>query len=309
MPKPIDVPPIPSTIIVLRHTTTKGKTEMQSIITAAHSSKTRPAENSPAAKAFAAGHTPPLVIAHRGFSALFPENTLPAFEAAISACADMIEFDVRLTRDNRLVVIHDETVDRTTNGQGRVRDLSLGELYHLDAGSWFGPAFAGTRIPSLESALKDLAGHCLINLELKPLSASSYSERSALACNALGMVRSRGLMDDTLFSCFDHGMLRLMRRLEPRVNLGVLAEGPLDLDSALGLVRELDVVSLHPHADLLEPALVQAMHALGVLILAWTSRDRNNEASMERALELGADGFFANDVNALRASVERFRSK
>jgi glycerophosphoryl diester phosphodiesterase len=91
-----------------------------------------------------------LVIAHRGASGHAPENTLASFRRAVSLGATFIETDLQLTRDTRFVAIHDDTVDRTTNGKGRVHDLTLTELRRLDAGSWFGSEFTGERVPTLE---------------------------------------------------------------------------------------------------------------------------------------------------------------
>src|SRR6056297_841327 len=98
------------------------------------------------------------IWAHRGASAVAPENTLAAFTAALQAGADGIELDVHLTRDGVPVVMHDETVDRTTNGSGRIRDLSHAEIDDLDAGSWFGPRWRGEKIPTLEKVLVAFAG-------------------------------------------------------------------------------------------------------------------------------------------------------
>ena len=111
--------------------------------------------------------TKPTVIAHRGFSAIAPENTLPAFQNAIDAGADMIEFDIRLTRDQQFVVIHDATLERTTNGRGIVENHTLSELQTLDAGSWFGREFAGTVLPSLGETLSLCRNRILVNIEVK----------------------------------------------------------------------------------------------------------------------------------------------
>ena len=111
--------------------------------------------------------TKPTVIAHRVFSAIAPENTLPVFQNAIDAGVDMIEFDIRLTRDKQFVVIHDATLERTTNGRGIVENHTLSELQTLDAGSWFGRKFAGTVLPSLGEALALCRNRILVNIEVK----------------------------------------------------------------------------------------------------------------------------------------------
>ncbi len=104
---------------------------------------------------------------HRGFIRLFPENTIPAFEAAVKTGADRIEMDLRLSSDGKMVIVHDETVDRTTNGQGFVHNLSLDKLKKLDAGSWKSSDFKGLTIPTLEEAFNVAKGNCFVNIDLK----------------------------------------------------------------------------------------------------------------------------------------------
>ena len=107
------------------------------------------------------------LCAHRGAMARFPENTLPAFREAVRLGVAMIEMDVRRTKDGHLVILHDKTVDRTTDGHGLLRDLTFSEVRRLDAGSWKGPAFAGTRIPTLDEALQVIPENIWINLHVK----------------------------------------------------------------------------------------------------------------------------------------------
>src|SRR3989339_1789458 len=109
----------------------------------------------------------PFLVAHRGFSAQFPENTLAAFKAAQRAGAVMLEMDLALSQDRQIVILHDETLERTTNGQGPVKGLAWKELGKLDAGSWFGPQFKGVRLPNLEEVLDQFGGQILLNLEIK----------------------------------------------------------------------------------------------------------------------------------------------
>lgn len=114
-----------------------------------------------------AGQAQTRVSAHRGDSFNAPENTIPAFRLAVKKGAPQIELDIHMSRDGKLVLMHDDTVDRTTNGKGRVEDLTFSELRALDAGSWFGPKFAGTQIPTLEEALAVIPAPILCNLHLK----------------------------------------------------------------------------------------------------------------------------------------------
>src|SRR5512139_1857475 len=109
----------------------------------------------------------PIIFAHRGASAHAPENTLAAFELALAQQADAIELDVKLSADGRVIVIHDSTVDRTTDGHGKVKDMSLADLKALDAGSFFSSEFAGEKIPTLDEVFEAVGRRTFINIELK----------------------------------------------------------------------------------------------------------------------------------------------
>ncbi len=135
------------------------------------------------------------LCAHRGAMKTHPENTIPAFRAAVEAGAQMIEFDVWLTKDHKMVVLHDATVDRTTNGKGKVSDLTLADIKKLDAGSWMASEFAGIRIPTLQKVLKEMPYNIWLNIHIKgdgklPLMAARMIKKQGrlhqafLACNA-----------------------------------------------------------------------------------------------------------------------------
>ena len=153
-----------------------------------------------------------LVDAHRGTSAWFPENTLAAFEAAIASGADSVELDVQLSADGVAVVIHDDTVDRTTNGSGAVAQLTAAELGALDAGSWKSPSFSGEPIPTLEQCLWLLAGTARINMELKARDLS-------LAEIAVEAIEQRRLHRQVIVSSFHLELLTAVRRALPEVRI------------------------------------------------------------------------------------------
>src|SRR5205814_5101727 len=144
-----------------------------------------------------------LVIAHRGASGTHPENTLAAFRRAVELGADMIELDVQLTRDGEVVVFHDATLERTTDGAGAVSDRTLAEIRRLDAGAWFGPAFRGTRVPTLAEVLAAVG--LPVNVELKPVGDDGLEAR------ALAVVESAGALARVVFSSFDAGALERLR--------------------------------------------------------------------------------------------------
>ena len=157
------------------------------------------------------------VIAHRGFSGAAPENTLAAIRAAIGVGADMTEIDVTLSSDNRVVVIHDETLDRTTNGSGEVAEFSRAELRELDAGSWFGPSFAGERIPTLDEVLTAVEGRILLNVEIK-----SEAVARGVVARVAAAIREHGMVEQVVVSSFSPEALQQMHETAPEIRTAVL---------------------------------------------------------------------------------------
>src|SRR4029453_18395946 len=157
------------------------------------------------------------VIAHRGASGTCPENTLPAFRRAVALGVPMVELDVQLTRDGHPVVIHDSTLERTTSGYGAVRRRTLAEIAALDAGRWFAPAFAGTRVPTLGDVLATIP--IRINVELKAIGGDGLEHR------ALQAVEEAGALGRVVFSSFDPSTLERLRALPGGGEWGVLGSG------------------------------------------------------------------------------------
>jgi glycerophosphoryl diester phosphodiesterase len=207
-------------------------------------------------------------VAHRGYSAVAPENTLPALTAAVLAGASHVEFDVRTTADGVPVVIHDRTVDRTTNGSGHVWDLSLLEVLSLDAGSWFSPAYAGVRVPTLAETLDLLAapGPDLL-LEIKPPATLDQIK------TIVELVAERDLLARTIVQSFDGEVVRRVREVAPDVRRGLLRLR-FEADT-VPLARELGVVCCNPSvADVLgDPATVAELTGSGIGVMPWTAND------------------------------------
>lgn len=146
-----------------------------------------------------------IVCAHRGASNVAPENTMAALQQALDDGALMIELDVQVTKDHELVVFHDDSLERTTNGSGLISDHTLQELAHLDAGSWFGAKFAGERIPTFLDAIELLRGKTYLNIEIKPQSATAESAGNIAAI--VNIIDKSGMLPYTAFSSFDHSAL------------------------------------------------------------------------------------------------------
>ena len=166
-----------------------------------------------------AGSLPlPLVIAHRGDVSTAPENTLPAFENALTAGADGVELDVRLTQDLQLVVFHDRRLDRTSNGTGRVDATTFSQVRSLDVGSWFGPAFTGEGAPTLDEVFELLPRDFLINVEMKVI----ISGMKLIAHGVAETIRRHQRWASTLVASFNPVALYHLRRMEPRISRGYI---------------------------------------------------------------------------------------
>jgi glycerophosphoryl diester phosphodiesterase len=245
--------------------------------------------------------TRPLVIAHRGESAHAPEQTLAAFERAAALGADLIEVDVRRTRDGRLVLMHDANVARTTDGEGLVGTLTLAELRELDAGAWFGDRFAGERIPTLEEAF-DLAERDGVALCLEA-KGESPAEYESVACAVAREIAARGRLEHDVLASFDHGALgvaahavRGLRTAPDRLP----ERGP---SNAREVVEQAETIGAqiiqHHHLDLTAET-VELAHAAGVAVWAWPPE---TAADIARMLELHVDGVMGDDVAAIASAV------
>jgi len=236
-----------------------------------------------------------LVIAHRGASGNAPENTLAAFRKAVALGATFIETDLQLSRDAHFVAIHDETVNRTTNGQGPVHGMTLTELRRLDAGSWFGSEFAGERIPTLEEILEfSKKNDVVFYLEIKP--GGSWGGEHAL----IGSLRESGEIPRVVVISFDAAIVLNLRKIEPTLMTGLLYDGqienPLDKAVAIG-ARQLLV-----RGDLVTPALLAEARKKDLQVVCWTV---NHPAHMRMLAAAGVDGIMSDYPDRLAAAVKR----
>ncbi|MXX49458.1 MAG: glycerophosphodiester phosphodiesterase [Chloroflexi bacterium] len=233
----------------------------------------------------------PLVFGHRGASADAPENTLAAFELAAQHGAHGIELDVHLTRDQQLAVIHNATVDATTNGSGAVAEVSLAQLKELDAGSWFAPEFAGERIPTLDEVFAAVGRRLFVNVEIK--SAVPGIEHALAACIAQRQMEAR-----VLVSSFDAGILRRLRPLLD-VPLGFLC--PF-VDSAwLDAKRNQQMyAALHPWHASIDSELMRRARESGFMVNAWTVNDSARACQLKK---LGVNGIITDQPVAILAAL------
>jgi glycerophosphoryl diester phosphodiesterase len=241
----------------------------------------------------------PIVTAHRGFSGQYPENTLAAFRGAIEAGSDRIELDVHLTRDGQVVVIHDDTLERTAAGQGNVADRTLAELRQLDAGAWFAPRFAGERIPTLAEVLDLCRGRIFVNIELKKGKALPYTLEE-LADRTLAVVEQAGMEGQVLFSSFAPAALERVRAVAPRLPLALIVDKPWDRPEEPG--RGALYGALNCKTTVLNAENVRRARAAGIEIHVWTV---NAPEAMERFIALGVDGIITNHPDRLIEILKR----
>lgn len=164
-----------------------------------------------------------VVIAHRGASAYYPENTMAAFKGAVEMNSEMIELDVMLSKDGIPVVFHDAILDDHTDGTGKLEDYTLSELRELDAGSWFDPSFAGEKIPTLKEVLAFASGKIALNIEIKT-EAVSDNPGGGVEEKSLELVRKYGMEDHVLFSSFDYRSIAHIKALDPDMPAAILYE-------------------------------------------------------------------------------------
>lgn len=234
-----------------------------------------------------------LNYAHRGASHDAPANTLAAFSLAAELGADGIEFDVHLSKDGEAVVIHDFTLEATTDGQGQVRDHRLAELRELDAGSWFDVAFAGQRIPTLQEVI-DTVGHRLqLNIELK----TKGLRDEGLASEVVRIVEDSNLSSRVVVSSFDPLVLHRVRKANPTIPLGLLYSTDQNLVLRKAWPRHfLPVQALHPHHAVVNGQYVDWARARGYRLHVWTVDDLD---VMRELIRLGVDIIITNRPDLL----------
>ena len=231
-------------------------------------------------------------IAHRGFSGRYPENTLASFRAAVELGCGWMELDVRRTADGAIVVIHDKTVDRTTNGTGDVSAMTWDELRSLDAGSWKGAEFAGERIPSLEEVLTLVNGRAQVVIELKlPTEHVPEVIEVVRRCDAFGW---------TLTTAFEWETILAVRNLVPQWRTAWLTNmQDLSTDDAIARCAEAGVTQISSVCGATDEELVKKAHAAGLLVRCWgVGNDKGDE--MRRLISMGVDGMTTNHPDILQ---------
>ena len=247
----------------------------------------------------------PLSVAHRGHALEFPENTLPAYRKAIELGVEMIECDVNITSDGQLVMIHDATLNRTTNGTGRVSGATFDEIQRLDAGAKFNPEFAGVRVPSTEETLMFYKEAGILGcFEVKGADAE---ESKRIASALVELIYTHNMLETTFMSAFNHAALSLAKSKCPELLIAperLPDDAPSDPNEAVRQARSFPAPVLQHQYSVLSPEVIQALHENEVAVWAWPT---TNEQSLAFSVEIGADAVIGDDVRLMLEVLNRLR--
>ena len=228
------------------------------------------------------------IFAHRGASGYAPENTLSAIKKAIEMKADGIEIDIQLTKDGKIVVIHDWKVDRTTTGRGFVYELDFDYIRSLDAGQWYTKDFIGEVVPTLEEVLDILPNDMMLNIEIKD-TARKHSNIEEKMLEVLKKYPEK--FDNIIVSSFHHDKIKRLQELEPKLKLALLTDSEfIEIEKYLS-TNGLKSYSYHPEINLISKEDVEILHKNGVKVFVWTV---NKEEDLAYLVKLGVDGVITN---------------
>lgn len=247
-----------------------------------------------------------LVIAHRGASGIAPENTLSAIKEAMAMGADMIELDIRQTRNGTVVIIHDKTVSRTSDGKGSVKDFTFEELGSLDAGSWFHPGFKNEKIPSLDSILQEVKDKAKLLIEVKE------NRYSGIEKNIVQLLNKHAAKDWCIIQSFETGVLNNIKNLDPSIEIHKLVIGnirglPLHIDNCIRLgsiYKYNEVAAININFKLLNKKIIQKIHGQGQKVNTWTVNDPED---MKKMIEMDVDGIITNYPDQLIKVLGQYR--
>ncbi|MFC9777031.1 glycerophosphodiester phosphodiesterase [Paenibacillus chitinolyticus] len=232
----------------------------------------------------------PMIIAHRGAKGMAPENTLGAFKLGLEQGCEGIELDVHLSADGELVVIHDHTLDRTTDRQGAIAEKTLAEIKEADAGSWYSEAYKGEKVPTLGEVFDLVPDSIMINVEIK---APGNGMEQKLA----DFLNERGRIDNVVTSSFDHKCLRRLKLIEPKAKIGLLYANNLLDPTAYARSFDVEVYSLHPHYKAIDAEDVVKAVENGLQVYPYTA---NEIQDLKELTEKRVSGIITNYPGRLK---------
>lgn len=247
-----------------------------------------------------------IIIAHRGASAYYPENTMIAFEKAMEMGAEMIELDVMLSRDGVPIVFHDAKLNKHTNGSSYVDLYTLEELKKLDAGSWFNPKFSDQEIPTLDEVLTFASGKIALNIEIKT-EAVSNQIKNGVEQKVLQLVKEHGMQKHVLYSSFDYRAVRHFKQLDPNVPVALLYEK--NQSNRLlphQLVKQYQVDAFNCSYRQLKRKWLADLKEYDIPTFIYTV---DSKSRMQKLISGGVTGIFTNKPDLLKSVVQQYHLK
>jgi glycerophosphoryl diester phosphodiesterase len=240
-----------------------------------------------------------ILIAHRGASGNghAPENTLAAFQEAINIGVDCVECDVHCTKDDQIVVIHDSSLNRTTNMKGFIKEMTLSEIRNADAGSWFDQKFKEERIPTLKELLELTKGNVITVIEIK---ADNITDK------VIRDVETSEAISEVVIQSFYPAAVKAVHEIKPEIPKALLVGGAIPirrLTSILELIHNVSKIGasmLNLSSNIITPKLVKESHKRGISVWAWTVDD---EIEMKKLEDMGVDGITSNYPARLKSTI------
>lgn len=240
-----------------------------------------------------------VIIAHRGASGSAPENTLASFRRAIELGADWLELDVCASRDGEVIVIHDDTLERTTNGRGKVSDRTLAELKRLDAGAWFDPRFAGESVPTLSEVIRLAKAHrvgLLVEMKTGSHLGQGFEEK------VVSLLSDAGFLGRSIVMSFNHAAVSRAKQAEHGLKTLLLIGRRASALKIADIVRDHGAAGVSVKDSLASKQYVAALRDRGMMVVVWTV---NSPGAMRRFMARGVDGITTNYPERLAAILSR----
>lgn len=237
-----------------------------------------------------------LIFGHSGARQYAPSNTLPAFELCVEQGAVGTELDVHRSKDGHPVILHDFTVDASTDGEGKVADMTLAELKALDAGSWFGEEFAGATIPTLDEVFETVGKSLLVNVEIKSMSAETDGvEQVVVDC-----IKRHSMEDRVLMSSFNPATLKRFREIAPDIMIGFLYQANMKIDTE-SLMAGFPHEARHPHYNMIDEAYMTWAKERNYYVNAWTVNEPDRAKELKA---LGVNSIITDVPDMLLEAIE-----
>ena len=232
-----------------------------------------------------------LIVAHRGLSSLYPENTLISFKEAVRLGVDMIELDVHQTKDKKLVVIHDDILDRTTEGHGRVCELTLSEIKKYSAGKWFSTSFKKERVPTLKEVFELIKKRTKLLIEIK---------QPGIEKKLVNLIQQYDMTDNVICGSFYLKSVAKVKKLNPSIPVAFIT-GSLKVEQIKDLlIRNINMIDIEFHNLTLD--LLRKCHSYGFVVNAWNI---DEEKDMKKFLEIGVDAICTNYPQRLKMLMRK----